>query len=75
MKAKLLKRLRKRGRKQIEIISVTKENGFNVGMSIAYSDSKYKGLFTFGETEEQVIKRAEHIYIADYLQALKKGVK
>ncbi len=69
MKAKLLKRLRKKGRNQIHIYSVTKMSSVVVGMSIGYDEDKYSGLFSFGDTEDEVKKKAEHVYIADYLKA------
>jgi len=67
MKVKLLKKLRRRGRNKIEIYSVTKERGTVIGMGIAFSDDKYSGLFSFGDTEEQVLKKVEQIHINDYL--------
>ena len=71
MKAKLLKKLRRRGRNQIHIYSVTTTDGTTTGMSIGYSEDKYSGLFEFGDTEKEVYEKAERIYIEDYLQNIK----
>jgi len=71
MKAKLLKKLRRRGRSEINIRSVTTTNGTVTGMSIGYSDDAYSGLFGFGDTKEDVLKQAEHIYITNYLKTHK----
>ena len=75
MKAKLLKKLRKRGRKQITIYSITKENrGFGdvvVGMSIGYNDDKYSGLGNC-MSEKEALKEAERIYIEEYLKKVKQ---
>ena len=68
MKTRLLKRLRKQGRNQIHIYSVHTTNGIVNGMRIGYSEDKYKGLFNYGNTEEDVLKKAERIYIEDYLK-------
>jgi len=68
MKVRLLKKLRRRGQNQVHIHSVTTTNGTVTGMSIGYDDDKYSGLFCFGDTEEEVKKKAERIYIEDYLK-------
>jgi len=52
MNAKLLKRLRLRGRNQITINSITRTNGTITGMSIGLNEDAYRGLFDFGDTEE-----------------------
>lgn len=67
MKTKLLKKLRRRGRNQIHIHSVTKQNDTVIGMSIGYSDDIYSNLFDFGLTKEDVLKMAENIYIEKYI--------
>ena len=72
MKVKLLKKLRRRGRQQITVYSITTEGGTVTGMSIGYNEQEYSGLFEFGDTEEDVLKKAERIYIEDYLQKLKQ---
>lgn len=72
MKVKLLKKLRRRGRQQITVYSITKEGGTVTGMGIGYNEQEYSGLFEFGDTEEDVLKKAERIYIEDYLQKLKQ---
>jgi len=71
MKTKLLKKLRAQGRKQITIHSVTKTNGTVTGMSIGYDDDKYSGLFSFGDTEEQVLVKAESIYLRDNIDSIR----
>jgi hypothetical protein len=68
MKVRLLKKLRRRGQNQVHIHSVTTEGDTVIGMSIGYDEDKYSGLFCFGNTEEEVKKKAERIYIEDYLQ-------
>ena len=73
MKTKLLRRLRKRGRNQITIYSVTTTNGTVTGMKIGYSEDEYSGLFGFGDTEEQVLKKAEIIYIKNHIERIKES--
>ena len=68
MKIKLLKKLRRRGRNQIHILSVTKSAGTVIGMKIEYSEDIYSNLFYFSATEEQVLKKAETIYIEKYIK-------
>jgi hypothetical protein len=73
MKVKLLKKLRRRGRNQINIHSVTTQTrGLTdkprvSGMSIGYNDDIYCNLWDSGLTEEDVLKKAERIYIESYL--------
>lgn len=69
MKVKLLKKLRRRGQDQVDIHSVTTSGGIVTGMSYAHPGGKYRDLFCFGDTEQDVKKKAERMYIEDYLQA------
>ena len=75
MKVKLLKKLRKRGRDQISIRSVTKTNGVVTGMIIGFNEDKYGDLFYYGDTKEDVKKKVEQIYIKEYLDKHKKKNK
>lgn len=68
MKTRLLRKLRRKGRNQIQILSVTTESNRTIGMSIAYDDDKYSNLFNYDNTEEEVLKKAERIFIADYIK-------
>lgn len=72
MKVKLLKKLRRIGRDQITIYSVTKTNGVVTGMKIGYNDSIYSKLFDLGDTKEEVLKQAERIYIKSRMESLRK---
>lgn len=67
MKTKLLKKLRRIGQDQVHIHSVTKTNGTVTGMKIGYNEDKYGGLFCYGDSEFDVKKKAERIYIQDYI--------
>lgn len=68
MKAKLLKKLRNRGRDSINIISVTKTGNTITGMSYGYNDDDYKGLFDIGNTEYDVKEKAARIYVKNWLK-------
>ena len=68
MKTKLLKKLRRQGRRMIHIHSVTTSGDLTIGMSIGYDEPEYSGLFELGDTEEDVLKKAERIYIEQYLK-------
>ena len=69
MKTKLLRKLREQGRNQITILSVTTTkpmyslDKYVSGMSYSYPDDAYRHLFNFGNTAEDVIKKAEKIYM------------
>jgi len=69
MRIRLLKKLRRRGRSQINIHSITTSSGMVMGMSYGYNDDKYSNLFNYGDTKEDVLKKAEKIYIEDYLRS------
>ncbi len=75
MKVRLLKKLRRRGQDQINIYSVTKTDGIVTGMSVGYDDDKYSKLFCFGDTKEEVKKKAERIYIEDYIKGKMDKIK
>jgi len=72
MKSKLLKKLRNRGRNQINIYSTTTTNGVVTGMSIGYSGKNYSGLFSFGNTEEQVLNKACKKYLCENLDEIRQ---
>lgn len=75
MKAKLLKKLRVTGREQITIYSVTKSislrGEYITGMSYGYSDSDYKGLFDFGDSENDVRDKAMRIYFRKNMDSIR----
>ena len=74
MKVKLLKKLRKEGMNQINILSITKKNDCIIGMRIGYNDHKYDNLFELGDSEHDVRIKAMKIYISDYLIQKKKQI-
>ena len=75
MKIKLLRRLRAIGREQITIYSVTTTTSlrgeFVTGMSYGYNDDAYKGLFTFGDTKEEIRDRAMRIYFEKNMEYIR----
>ena len=71
MKSRLLKSLRRSGRNQINILSVTTSGGTVTGFSHSYSDKAYREVWSFGDTEEQVFKKAENIYIKANIERLR----
>lgn len=71
MKTKLLKRLRREGRNQITIISVTRTDGIYTGMQYCYNDSDYRNLFNLGDSEEDVINKAVRIYMEKQIKELR----
>ena len=75
MKIKLLKKLRSRGRNQITIYSVTTTGNTVTGMSIGYNEDAYSSLFNFDNTEEQVLKKAEKIYLNNNIDLIRKRYK
>ena len=68
MRCKLLKKLRRKGRSKVTIHSVTRTKGCITGIGIGYYEDEYSSLFDFGDTEEDVKKKAERIYIEAYLK-------
>lgn len=68
MKVKLLKKLRNRGRNSVNIISVTKTGNTITGMSYGYDSDDYKGLFSLGNTENDVKEKAARIYVKNWLK-------
>lgn len=71
MKVKLLKKLRQIGRNKINIHSVTTTNGVVTGMKYGYDFDEYRRLFNYGDTEEDMKRKACNIYLKlniDYLR-------
>lgn len=80
MKAKLLKKLRKEGRCQITILSVTTTtttwHGEDVtGMSYSYNDDDYRGLFCIGDTADEVREKAMKIYFQKNMDSIREKYK
>lgn len=75
MKSKLLKKLRAEGRCQINIYSVTRTTTWRgeyvTGMSYGYDDSDYKGLFDFGDSEDDVRDKAMKIYFRKNMEYIR----
>ena len=72
MKAKLLKKLRNRGRSMIYIYSVTRSGDTVTGMKYGYDFPEYRGLFFFGNTEHDVREKAARIYIKTNIESIRK---
>ena len=68
MKVKLLKKLRRRGRDKITVISITRTNGSITGITYSYSDDDYKGFLKTCWSEEELLKKSERVYIKKYLE-------
>ena len=67
MKAKLLKKLRKKGRNQIDILSVTTTrmwgHEITTGIKYSYQSDEYANLFHIGLTEDEVKNMACKIFL------------
>ena len=72
MKVKLLKILRKIGRNKIIIYSFTTTNGTVTGMKIGYDEDEYRGLFSLGDTEQDVKEKACKIYLQTNIESIRK---
>ena len=72
MKVKLLKILRKIGRNKIKIYSFTTTNGTVTGMKIGYDEDEYRGLFSLGDTEQDVKEKACQIYLENNINLIRK---
>lgn len=75
MKAKLLKRLRREAESQITVYSVTKSDGIVTGMRYGMNDEAYSGLFSWGNTKEDVIKKAVKIFFEINMPAIRQKYK
>lgn len=71
MKTKLLRRLRREGWNKITVYKVTMQRGVVVGMIYGYTGEEYRGLFSFGDTEEDVHYKAMMIYMRKEVERLK----
>ena len=72
MKVKLLKKLRRIANNEVTIYSVTTSGGTVTGMRIGYSESYYRDLFSFGNTEEDIMRKVFIRYIENNIDAIRK---
>ena len=72
MNVKLVKKLRKIGRNKIKIYSFTTTNGTVTGMKIGYDEDEYRGLFSLGDTEQDVKEKACKIYLETNIESISK---
>lgn len=73
MKTKLLKKLRREGRNQIHIYRIRRnEFGTITGMGYEYNSEEYGGLFSYGDTPDEVRDKAMRIYITKRIAELKE---
>lgn len=79
MKTKLLKKIRNKGRSIITIYSTTTETSwrgsFCTGMSYGYTGDEYKGLFSFGDTENEVKEKAMNVFLQMEIENIRKRYK
>lgn len=71
MKTKLLRRLRREGWNKITVYKVTMQRGVVVGMTYGYAGEEYRGIFSLGDTEEDVHYNAMMIYMRKEVERLK----
>lgn len=63
MRARLLRKIRRQAHRELTISSITRNGqGIITGMSYRYDDPIYRNVFSFGNTEQEVITKVEHIY-------------
>lgn len=74
MKTKLLKKLRARGYYKIDVYSITKTFGSITGMRYGHNGD-YGGLFEYGDTEEDVRKKASRRYLELNIDWIRKRYK
>lgn len=75
MKVKLLKRLRREANSQITFYSVRTSDGTVTGMRYGMNDERYSGLFSFGDTKEQVIAKAAKIFFEINMPSIREKYK
>ena len=72
MKTKLLRKIRAIGRDQVHIYSVTTSNGVVTEMTIGFNEDYYCGLFTFADTEAEVLEKVCKIYLEKNIDSIRK---
>jgi hypothetical protein len=72
MKVKLLKRIRQQAANEVTVYSITKTNGVVTGMRYGMNSDAYRGLFSYGNTEQDVMRKALQIYFKNNLDAIRK---
>ena len=62
MKTRLLRRFIRKASHEISITSITSRGCINTGMSYNYSDNRYSGIFSFGDSEDDVMRKVRQRY-------------
>lgn len=75
MKTKLLKKLRNEGRDQVDVHSITTENGIITGMCYTHPGEGYRDLFSMGTTEEELKEKACNVWLSKNIQSIRKKYK
>lgn len=75
MKVKLLKRLRREANSQITVYSVRTSNGTVTGMKYGMNDDAYSGLFSWGDTEQDIINKAAKIFFEINMPSIREKYK
>lgn len=75
MKTRLLKKLRREARSQITVYSITKTNGTVTGMRYGMNDEAYRGLFSYGDSEQEVINKAMKIFFEINMPIIRQKYK
>lgn len=75
MKTKLLKKLRNEGRDQVDVYSITREDGIITGMSYAHPGEGYRDLFSMGTTEKQLKEKACKVWFSQNIEWIRKHYK
>ena len=72
MKTKLLKKLRKIGRNQIDIWAISTTNELTTGMNYAHPGENYRNLFCIGDTESDVKNKAYKIWLTMNIEQIRR---
>ena len=72
MKVKLLKKLRREGRGKVHILTTTTRMGNIVGMRYSFNEDEYSGLFSWGDTPEDVENKAAGVYMKTNIERIRK---
>lgn len=72
MRVKLLRKLRRIGSGMVRIYSITKTDGVVTGMVYGYDSSEFGNLFRYGDTAEDVKRRAADVYISTNIERIRR---
>lgn len=75
MKTELLRKIRRRANNEVYISSITRSGSIVTGMTYRYNEDCYNEVFSYGDSENDVMRKVQHIYFENNRERYYKKYK